>query len=249
MVRVGGGWADLGEYLREYALHHGRRTASNGCVEVQGLPTQSSPTCSSPVSNLTPTSENGCSTSLSRPNSVLSTRPSSSLAVRKIRRPSGPASGLPNVAAANVQQATEPLSPVSRTSSRRRLSVSSTNSITALSTFGEVENISTPHPPSTRAVTPGVHSTPLGLAGPKPRSRHVSMSPESEAWVEDVIGQARKTSASHNPSKHGESRIERERSGEGPLKGPKFRSASDIGTSNLNKRVLLRSLGTKRDQE
>jgi hypothetical protein len=249
MVRVGGGWADLGEYLREYALHHGRRTASNGCVEVQGLPTQSSPACSSPVSNLTPTSENGCSTSLSRPNSVLSTRPSSSLAVRKTRRSSGPASGLPNVDAANVQQATEPLSPVSRTSSRRRLSVSSTNSITVLSTFGEVENISTPHPPSTRAVTPGVHSTPLGLAGPKPRSRHVSMSPESEAWVEDVIGQARKTSASHNPSKHGESRIERERSGEGPLKGPKFRSASDIGTPNLNKRVLLRSLGTKRDQE
>ncbi|KAJ5375596.1 hypothetical protein N7517_007602 [Penicillium concentricum] len=28
MVRVGGGWADLGEYLREYVIHHGRRKVS-----------------------------------------------------------------------------------------------------------------------------------------------------------------------------------------------------------------------------
>jgi hypothetical protein len=37
MVRVGGGWADLGEYLRGYAEHHGRRTASDGRVEVFGM--------------------------------------------------------------------------------------------------------------------------------------------------------------------------------------------------------------------
>ncbi|KAI9890517.1 MAG: hypothetical protein M1814_003856 [Vezdaea aestivalis] len=30
MVRVGGGWADLAEYLRDYALHHGRRGVSSG---------------------------------------------------------------------------------------------------------------------------------------------------------------------------------------------------------------------------
>ncbi|KAF2404926.1 hypothetical protein EJ06DRAFT_525496 [Trichodelitschia bisporula] len=39
MVRVGGGWADLGEYLRMYAEHHGRRAVSEGRVEVVGLPT------------------------------------------------------------------------------------------------------------------------------------------------------------------------------------------------------------------
>ncbi|TVY68885.1 hypothetical protein LSUE1_G008074, partial [Lachnellula suecica] len=39
MVRVGGGWADLGEYLKEYASHHGRRTvADNDKVEIQDLP-------------------------------------------------------------------------------------------------------------------------------------------------------------------------------------------------------------------
>ena len=46
MVRVGGGWADLGEYLRQYAEHHGRRTASNGELELMGLEvknTESSP--------------------------------------------------------------------------------------------------------------------------------------------------------------------------------------------------------------
>jgi hypothetical protein len=51
MVRVGGGWADLGEYLRGYAEHHGRRTASDGRVEVMGLSNDGS---GSPI--LSPTS-------------------------------------------------------------------------------------------------------------------------------------------------------------------------------------------------
>ncbi|OAL50163.1 hypothetical protein IQ07DRAFT_600258 [Pyrenochaeta sp. DS3sAY3a] len=37
MVRVGGGWADLGEYLRHFAEHHGRRTVSDGKFEILGL--------------------------------------------------------------------------------------------------------------------------------------------------------------------------------------------------------------------
>ncbi|KAK0638657.1 hypothetical protein B0T16DRAFT_338081 [Cercophora newfieldiana] len=37
MVRVGGGWADLGEYLKEYASHHGRRSG-HGKVEIKDLP-------------------------------------------------------------------------------------------------------------------------------------------------------------------------------------------------------------------
>ncbi|KAL6854214.1 hypothetical protein J3F83DRAFT_490838 [Trichoderma novae-zelandiae] len=45
MVRVGGGWADLSEYLKEYASHHGRR--SNGKdkvkVEVRDIPRASNP--------------------------------------------------------------------------------------------------------------------------------------------------------------------------------------------------------------
>ncbi|KAF1852143.1 uncharacterized protein K460DRAFT_362908 [Cucurbitaria berberidis CBS 394.84] len=42
MVRVGGGWADLGEYLRQYAEHHGRRTVSDGKFEILGLEVKNS---------------------------------------------------------------------------------------------------------------------------------------------------------------------------------------------------------------
>ncbi|EXJ80400.1 hypothetical protein A1O1_08544 [Capronia coronata CBS 617.96] len=38
MVRVGGGWADLGEYLKEYSLHHGTRATVDGRLEVASFP-------------------------------------------------------------------------------------------------------------------------------------------------------------------------------------------------------------------
>lgn len=83
MVRVGGGWADLGEYLREYIIHHGRRKVSETTprVEVQGLASRESPAYSpSPstlLSSTAPTSSyltSGRATP-SRPPSVLSARP------------------------------------------------------------------------------------------------------------------------------------------------------------------------------
>lgn len=50
MVRVGGGWADLGEYLRQYADHHARRVVSTeGKIEalgIQGTPEPVRPTSS-----------------------------------------------------------------------------------------------------------------------------------------------------------------------------------------------------------
>lgn len=49
MVRIGGGWADLAEYLKEYAIHHGRRTVSDGRFDIQGLPHSQS---SSPANTL-----------------------------------------------------------------------------------------------------------------------------------------------------------------------------------------------------
>ena len=38
MVRVGGGWADLGEYLKEYSQHHGSRATADGRLEVASFP-------------------------------------------------------------------------------------------------------------------------------------------------------------------------------------------------------------------
>ena len=46
MVRIGGGWADLGEYLKEYATHHGKRSVSDSRYAFEGMP--SSPVVSSP---------------------------------------------------------------------------------------------------------------------------------------------------------------------------------------------------------
>lgn len=43
MVRVGGGWADFAEYLKEYALHHGKRAVSESHFNIRSLPQTSSP--------------------------------------------------------------------------------------------------------------------------------------------------------------------------------------------------------------
>ena len=53
MVRIGGGWADLAEYLKEYASHHGRRSVSDTRFDIYGI--SSSPT-SPAMSSSRPTS-------------------------------------------------------------------------------------------------------------------------------------------------------------------------------------------------
>ncbi|KAI0431824.1 hypothetical protein F5Y09DRAFT_354505 [Xylaria sp. FL1042] len=74
MVRVGGGWSDLGEYLRDYAIHHGSRSKGEGKVEVTDAP---------PVAN----KRLGSSPS-SRPGSALDS-PVTPLTVRKTRKNRG----------------------------------------------------------------------------------------------------------------------------------------------------------------
>ncbi|KAL2111304.1 hypothetical protein VUR80DRAFT_10309 [Thermomyces stellatus] len=74
MVRVGGGWADLGEYLKDYATHHGRRsTVGNDKVEVRDVPRASRGPTSTPPS---------------RPASALDS-PMTPLHVRKTRKSFG----------------------------------------------------------------------------------------------------------------------------------------------------------------
>ncbi|EHA24528.1 hypothetical protein ASPNIDRAFT_183075, partial [Aspergillus niger ATCC 1015] len=230
MVRVGGGWADLAEYLREYAIHHGRRHVSDTPrVEVQGLSTRTSPTYS--VSGRrTP----------SRPRSVIGNRPSSSLAVRKTRRTSN-VSDVTEFRAAQAagDSLTASYSPMSTVSSRRRLSASSNASMGAASSASEFRHGS--YSPSTTAAGSNSHSIPLGLAGPKPRSRNVSISPESEAWVEDVLGQARRSS-SLRPYNYGLSSQDPEPASAKAPTIPKSRSISDLGMAGSSRRVALRGL-------
>ncbi|KAI0019641.1 hypothetical protein F4780DRAFT_436071 [Xylariomycetidae sp. FL0641] len=83
MVRVGGGWADLAEFLRDYATHHSRQTRGESKVEVRDA---RSPSPGYAVGNSS--GAHMGSSPPSRPGSVLD-GPMTPLAVRKTRRTSG----------------------------------------------------------------------------------------------------------------------------------------------------------------
>ncbi|EGE07449.1 GAS2 domain-containing protein [Trichophyton equinum CBS 127.97] len=267
MVRVGGGWADLGEYLREYAMHHGRRGIIDSRFEVQGIPVVSKYPRAP-----TPTPTNGRTTPIppSRPGSAMDIRPGSSLAVRRARRATGSGADLlPNLTAANIQRLSEEgVSPGNSSvlSSQRRPSLSSATSSASTSFVGDHSFNTTPSHRSFSTITGAAHSTPLGLAGPKPRSKQHTISPESEAWVEDVMGQARRSSSTLRAQRS----MTAMRSSSGVLRrmpsatlneqSPtnniamnksrgenKLRSASDMGGVSLNKRVFLRRLGKEKE--
>ncbi|PGH00661.1 hypothetical protein GX51_05647 [Blastomyces parvus] len=240
MVRVGGGWADLGEYLREYAVHHGRRNVSDAKFEVRGLPSHNTSPNYSTQNKHAPVPSTGRSTPVSRPGSAFDIRPSSSLNVRKTRRSMANPSELPDLTTANIEKASEassttgggPLSFLS--TARRRLSMSSNASMSVASAYGGEGQ--------------QYVSTPLGLAGPNPKSRQVSISPESEAWVEDVVGRARRTSATLRPERsYGNLRRFRPNVLQDDALRDRIdaghRSVSDTGSGGGNKRVYLRGLG------
>lgn len=75
MVRVGGGWADLAEYLKEYSLHHGHRGLAGGQLEVASYPAAQTVVrdTPSPPSNTTSTTQvthDGSSSSASKRKSL-----------------------------------------------------------------------------------------------------------------------------------------------------------------------------------
>ncbi|KAJ5504926.1 hypothetical protein N7463_007800 [Penicillium fimorum] len=252
MVRVGGGWADLGEYLREYVIHHGRRKVSETPrVEVQGIKSRSSPSYTSPGTMLTPATTylaSGRATP-SRPPSVISARPPSSLTVHKKRRGStaSDAMGTRAVTTGHISSFTSPPPAVAPlpSSTGRRLSVSSGYSV------GDAHS---PGKAAASSMANESRSTPLGLAGPKPRARYESMSPEGEAWVADVLQKTRRSS-SHNPPQFALSMPpdhdadDRFDIGDGSMVGhslPKVRSIGDIGSIGTSRRVVLKGLGSRR---
>ncbi|KAL4818313.1 hypothetical protein BDW67DRAFT_15296 [Aspergillus spinulosporus] len=223
MVRVGGGWADLAEYLREYAIHHGyRHVSETPRVEVEGLSKRDSPSYSPPSSRVPSGSARPMP---ARPRSVLSNRPSSSLAVRKTRR----SSNVSDFGDLRTASGGDGLNVSFSALRDRRLSVSSNVSAGAMSSISEL-----------RHGSPGAPAMPLGLAGPKPRAKHTTISPESEAWVEDVLGQARRSS-SLRPFKYTLPSPENSIDGRTSML-PKSRSISDIGKAGSSKRVVLRGL-------
>jgi hypothetical protein len=67
------------------------------------------------------------------------------------------------------------------------------------------------------------------------------MTPESEAWVEDVLGQARR-SASLRPHPVTQ---DQESTGRRTPALAKSRSINDIGAAGSSRRVVLRGLGSR----
>ncbi|KAK0719757.1 hypothetical protein B0H67DRAFT_483843 [Lasiosphaeris hirsuta] len=171
MVRVGGGWADLGEYLKEYASHHGRRSGVEGKVEIKDLPRV--------VTN------RAASTPPTRPASAQdSYSPMTPLNIRKSRKSAGVTGA--GAAAATVtspskteELAAPPTLPLSTAGSQPRTPLASTIKPDNTSNSGG----STRSRSSSRLSWTEEDSS-LGMAGP--RAKQIEMSEESKAWVESV---------------------------------------------------------------
>lgn len=198
MVRVGGGWADLGEYLREYAQHHGHITESR--LTVQDLPDEVSPPRSiTPGPSRSSGMRSGRTTPMfSRPSSALETRSTTggSLTVNKVRRQSAAASAAPpNSALVRSSSDYFSLSPGPDIPPIPSIPLHHRTSVTSMAIPSSPPADEADLSGNTPLTTPSLTSTPLGLAGPKPKSRQVSMSEEREKWVSDMLGQARRVSS------------------------------------------------------
>ncbi|KAF2748981.1 hypothetical protein M011DRAFT_466110 [Sporormia fimetaria CBS 119925] len=242
MVRVGGGWADLGEYLRQYAEHHGRRTISEGKFEIVGL------------------GEKEKKETTPRPESSMSVR-----SVRRERRTSGYGGTRP-------ESAMSVRSTKSRQSTQRRMSGStnagSRNTTPQKPTsvgLGIDTDVAPPVPNFPSAFTPTTANTPasaidtasassapstdtsarswrgneVGLAGPK--ARKLELSEQKLEWVEGMMKAAKGVVGKGGGQGHLE--VEREggrpgsRNGNG---GGKKEGFGNLGAVGGTKRVFLR---------
>ncbi|GAB7352864.1 hypothetical protein MBLNU459_g3466t1 [Dothideomycetes sp. NU459] len=164
MVRVGGGWADLGEYLRQYAEHHGRRTVSDGKFEIQGVSGNNN-------GSMKIGSGPKVRTPLSRPGSVLD-RPSSALGHR---RPSMNSTQTPNDGF---------VSPISSPNPDRTATPTpSSSSGSRPATSDEAQGAS----PASWA------GAEIGLAGPASK-KSGGLDGQKARWVEDMIDRAKQAS-------------------------------------------------------
>ncbi|KAG6117481.1 hypothetical protein E4U13_001042 [Claviceps humidiphila] len=170
MVRVGGGWADLSEYLKEYATHHGRRSVSAEKptkVELQDMPGNNSK-ASSVASGSSP----------HRPPSSAATAateksPMTPLNIRKARR---------SVSSVNQDVPRVPIKiPALISHHHHHRSADGTSS-----------EDSQHSRPESRLSWPEDDTSFLGLAGPT--GKRVEMSDENKAWVESVTEKVRQVS-------------------------------------------------------
>ncbi|KAH6845493.1 hypothetical protein B0I37DRAFT_434662 [Chaetomium sp. MPI-CAGE-AT-0009] len=182
MVRVGGGWADLGEYLKEYATHHLRRSVAAGAdgkIEVKDIPRNGAVRPVPVAADATPPS---------RPSSAMDSHsPISPLKLRKTRRPptangtspsNEPHHHSPGAAAARPKT---PLAGVSRLEATPPSAGSSLRSRSSSRVSWDEDD----------------GAVALGMAGP--RAKQIEMSEESRAWVESIKEKVRIASGERKP--------------------------------------------------
>jgi hypothetical protein len=180
MVRVGGGWADLGEYLRQYAEHHGRRTVSEGKFEVLGLEPPSSTTATTAAAAATSAAVR---TAAADP----SVRPGSAASKKDFRFAAGtPVGGRP---------ATPGVTPGKASALDAAQLTPSITTTTPAAAVGESGGSSGS---SGRVSWSGNE---VGLAGPK--AKKLDLSGEKLEWIEGMMNQARRVSGHVNASSTG----------------------------------------------
>ncbi|CAG8971970.1 hypothetical protein HYALB_00003308 [Hymenoscyphus albidus] len=181
MVRVGGGWADLGEYLKEYASHHGRRTTvDSDKIEVQDL----TPRVVSASSTTSTATIRGADGGRSSPAPQDFPRSVSSLGVRKARRSLGESS---LHARRDFRSPSTPL-PMPPRLAQGDTPPSTTINARSSSRVGWTNDDSS-----------------LGLAGPV--GKKVVISEKDQEWVDSMTEKVKQASAEKDREKERERRI------------------------------------------
>ncbi|KAJ9660638.1 hypothetical protein H2198_002380 [Neophaeococcomyces mojaviensis] len=223
MVRVGGGWADLAEYLREYSLHHGGRGLSDKSLEVASFPGKHQRPIS-PMPSFTPAVPVRDATSAGVPtkSNVIDQSFDFGLADNSMTR--AVEEGAMDSRGTNFEQiqgnqwSTPPVPaiPTSYTSpsqsrgsspnNRARLRASTPTNPSRPRSRISANTTTTPSTTTTTvSSSPSTNNyTPLGAAGPVQNTRRIAsynlnraQAQSNDTWVEGMVNQARAVSGSH----------------------------------------------------
>lgn len=221
MVRVGGGWADLAEYLREYSAHHGRRSTSEGSMEVAQYPAKTDRDQKSSSLMVSPTPNRG---SFALPKRTRPRSLSGSSSGSRSRSPSPPPSADPNTTPpvppipAGYTMHTPTMSVTSGLNGNTSVDFHDPDPAAQLKMNGQetLEPEVGPYKRSSTIHGPGMTTTtmvqspaalnptkyvPLGGAGPKTAGRRSATygavpreQTQNDAWVEGLVDKARAVS-------------------------------------------------------
>ncbi|OAA60484.1 gas2 domain containing protein [Niveomyces insectorum RCEF 264] len=198
MVRVGGGWADLSEYLKEYASHHSRRSKSGGesKIEIRDLPPTVFASAATNTATMSLNSSRVGSSPPSRPGSALDYSPgiTAAMAPLNVRKTRKVATGDEAATASSSTAATASASFSSFSSSFSTSGNQNQNPRTPLAAVVAAKSSTDNTPSSGSGASTRSRSSSrlswteedstLGMSGP--RAKNIEMSEESKAWVESV---------------------------------------------------------------